>query len=239
MSPEVEFTEFTGLLVRMLQPALVVETGAGQGYGTRRVAAALGPGGRLRAYESDGYYRALLGRLPFFAEPGRELAPEATPPPGLLAEADLSILDSDDDLRFEEIRRWADAARPGGLVLVHDAGNGHPAGTLHARIRAVIDELGITGRYLANPRGSFLGVQTSLGGPKLAGLLWNIGQLTASVDAATRARPGGVAYDGAVAALAAENAALRTELDALRASTSYRLTAPLRAALRLVRSVRR
>lgn len=245
MSPEVEFTEFAGRLVRMLQPALVVETGVGQGYTTRRLAAGLGPDGRLRAYESDGYYRALLSRLPFFTEAGRELAPEPTPPPDALAQADLTILDADDELRYDEIRRWAAAARPGALVLVHDAGNDHPPGTLHHRVRALVAELGIAGRHLANPRGSFLGVQTGLTGPNLAGLFWHVGQITERVDAVLRAADERTAVDAETSRLAAENAALRAEvagvrheLAAVRGSKSYRLTGPLRAGLRLSRSVR-
>jgi hypothetical protein len=239
MSPEVEFTEFLAQLVNLLRPSLVVETGVGQGYSTRRVACSLTPNSRLRAYESDSYYRAMLSQLPFFAQPSHELALEQTPPPDIFAEADLTILDADDDLRFEEIRSWAAVAKPGAIIVVHDAGNNHPPSTLHDRVRKVIDELGIAGRYLANPRGSFLGIQTALSGPKLAGLLWHIGQLTQRIDAVTSLATTGAPDAAESARLTAENAALRQEIVALRASKSYRITSPLRAGLRLGQSLRR
>ncbi len=158
MSPELEFCEFAGTMVRLAKPAVVVETGVGQGFTTRRIARNLG-GGRLVAYESDHPWRAMLRGLEFFRGATIELSEEPTPSEDQLRDAGLTVLDSDFSIRFEELRRWCRAAPPRALLLVHDSGNGHASRTGHARLRGLIEELGLTGTFLQNPRGSFLGVQ--------------------------------------------------------------------------------
>lgn len=155
MSPELEFAEFAGALVQLLCPAAVVETGVGQGYVTRRLAAKMGGSQRLLAFEEDDGFRRQLERLPFFAKPGRSIGAEPTAAD--LAEADLTILDSELPIRFDELDRWAEAAPPGAILLVHDASASHGPEAPHGLIRKRIEDLGIEGSFLRNPRGGFLG----------------------------------------------------------------------------------
>jgi O-methyltransferase len=78
MSAELEFCEFGAALVRLLQPRLVLETGVGQGYMTRRLAEALPSDAKLVAYESHDEWRAELAKLDFWNE-DVELADSPTP----------------------------------------------------------------------------------------------------------------------------------------------------------------
>lgn len=157
MSPEHEFCEFVAAVVRLVKPEIVIETGVGQGFTTRRVAAALAPGSVLKGFESDDAWRERLARLSFFHGPTRLLAEEPTPTDDDLASVDLLVADSVFDFRFDEVRRWAALAQQGSYIVVHDIGNGHPAWTPHQRLGELITSLGINGVRLPNPRGSFLG----------------------------------------------------------------------------------
>ena len=62
MSPEQEFCEFVAAVVRLVKPELVIETGVGQGFTTRRIAAALASGSVLKGFESDDAWRERLAR---------------------------------------------------------------------------------------------------------------------------------------------------------------------------------
>ena len=157
MSPEHEFCEFAAAVVRMAKPPLVIETGVGQGYTTRRVAAALASSARLIGFESDRAWREKLAELAFFDGQTATLAAEPTPSDDELASVDLFIADSGQKYRSGEVTRWAELAKPGSLILVHDTGNGHPQWTPHHRMGELIDSLGIRGLRLPNPRGSFVG----------------------------------------------------------------------------------
>ena len=55
------------------------------------------------------------------------------------------------------------------MVLVHDAGNGHPPDSPHARLGELIRSLGIPGVFLRNPRGGFLGIKPGGGRATPAG----------------------------------------------------------------------
>ena len=143
-SPEQDFCRFVGMLQRMLQPAVVIETGVGIGRLTEHL--------NLRActflgFESDTAWR----RAP--AHPD-----QATPTAEQMAEADLVILDSAPSFRFREIKLWAEGGKPGSVCVVHDCGNGHPLLTLHRQLGEACAEIAQPGLFLKNPRGGWLGV---------------------------------------------------------------------------------
>lgn len=159
MSPEVEFCEFAATLTKMIQPLNIIETGVGQGYATRRVAAEVQDDQIFLCFESDQNLRNELAALEFFSQKGHYLAQYPTPRPADFAEADFVLLDSDFGVRSSELQGWWENAQPGSVVLVHDCGNGHDEGTGHATLAAFIQGLGIIGVFLKNPRGSFLGIK--------------------------------------------------------------------------------
>lgn len=161
MSPELEFCDFAGALMQLLRPKLTVETGVGQGFTTRRLVARMRPDQRLLAFEHDTDTRVQLERLPFFAAPHCSLGRTPSPGTNELSQAGLTVLDSEVPIRLEELDLWAKTARPGAVLLVHDTGNGHEGDTPHRLIHDRIRERGIEGVFLRNPRGSFLGFNTT------------------------------------------------------------------------------
>jgi predicted O-methyltransferase YrrM len=162
MSPEVEVCEFVADLVRMLRPRLVVETGVGQGFVTRRMRAELAEADqRLLCFESDPVWRQMLARLGFFDGGQTVLASAETPDITELGSCDLCVFDSAGEHRSGEIKRWWSAARNGAVLFVHDAGNRHDPDSHHGRIGALLRELRIPGVFLKNPRGSFLGIKAA------------------------------------------------------------------------------
>lgn len=156
-SPEVEVCELLAELTATLRPRRVVETGTGQGYVSRRIAQQLGDGQSLTCFESGEDWRASLRGLTFFDGGRHALADGESPDEGVLATADLCLLDSDFAHRYGEIQRWWRSAPPGSVLFVHDAGNPYVDEPQFARTRATIEELGIPGIFLGNPRGGFLG----------------------------------------------------------------------------------
>jgi hypothetical protein len=156
-SPEVEFCDFVGTLVQLTEPATVIETGTGQGFVTRRMKEHMGPEQRLLCFESSPEWRQALQALPDFDGETCALSEKETPDDADFSTATLSVLDSRFRHRFDEVTAWWRAAPPGALVVIHDTGNEHSADTGHARLGALIRELGIPGVFLKNPRGGFLG----------------------------------------------------------------------------------
>lgn len=161
MSPEVQFCDFGASLALLIQPEKVIETGVGQGFMTRRLAAVMQPDQRLLAFEDDPDIRQGLRYLPFFAEPDHFLGETPSPTAEDLSDATLTILDSEIPSRLTEIDLWWEAAPEGAVLLVHDAGNGHESDAPHHLIRNKIEAHGIGGVFLRNPRGSFLGFKFS------------------------------------------------------------------------------
>jgi hypothetical protein len=159
MSPELAFCDFAGALMRLLRPELVVETGVGQGFVTRRLAAHLGPDQRLLAFEEDSVIRQDLSGLPIFADANRSIGSTGSPTNADLAHADFTVLDSEIPFRLEELDRWIASAPAGAVLLVHDGGNGHGPETPHHLIRSQIEERELDGAFLSNPRGAFLGIK--------------------------------------------------------------------------------
>ena len=161
VSPEVKFCEFAASVAELVRPAAVIETGIGRGFTTRRLAARLGPDQQLLAFEHDPELRGQLALLPFFASSNCALGATPSPTPDDFARADLTVLDSEFPDRLNEFDTWLAAARPGALVLVHDASSGHPPDSPPDSMRRRIEESGLTGAFLRNPRGGFLGVQSA------------------------------------------------------------------------------
>jgi hypothetical protein len=157
-SPEWEVCEAVAALVQLVRSARLIETGVGQGYMTRRIAAAMPDEARLRCFESDDDLRAALEQLPFFApDTAVDIAPVPTPTTADFAESVFTVLDSNFKFRVDELDAWWDAAPRRSFVFVHDVSNRHPEFTNHAKMRRHIQELGIPGTFFPNPRGSFLG----------------------------------------------------------------------------------
>jgi hypothetical protein len=143
-SPEQDFCRFAGMLQRLLQPLLTLETGVGVG----RLTGHLDPTvGAYLGFEADPKWR----RPP--AEPAR-----STPNAEEMARADLVILDSDPQQRIPELQLWSECGKPGSVVLVHDAGNGHQAPTIHEQIGRACTLTGQQGSFLRNPRGGWMGI---------------------------------------------------------------------------------
>lgn len=145
-SPEEDFCRFVGMLQRMLQPAVVLETGVGigrlTGYLNLDVCTYLG-------FESDPEWR----RPP--ADPEQD-----TPTAEQVASANLVILDSAPEMRCAEIALWAEHGKQSSVCVVHDCGNGHPQKrkwSTHHGLRRAVADTGLPGVLLRNPRGGWLG----------------------------------------------------------------------------------
>ena len=97
--------------------------------------------------------------MPYWAENGivARLSPEPTPCLHELETADLCVFDSEFTVRFEEIERWNRVAKPAAVAIIHDTSD--RADTIHASLRELIQDLGMTGVFLKNPRGCFMAVQ--------------------------------------------------------------------------------
>lgn len=141
-SPEQDFCRFAGMLQRMLQPAVIIETGVGIGRVTDHLDLAACT---YLGFETD----------PSWRHPPAELG---TPTPEQMATADLVILDSTPSFRIREIKLWAEHGKSGSVCLVHDCGNGHPQRwATHHRMRRAVEATKLPGMCLRNPRGGWLG----------------------------------------------------------------------------------
>lgn len=152
-SPELEFCEVAAEIAGAVD-GLVIETGAGQGYVTRRVAKVAYP---YKVYESSPVMRKVIpqNKTTTFIVPD-----EPTPEQADIEECSLMIVDSAMQFRRQEIALWAEHAPQHSLLLMHDAGNGHqerPTAYTHKEYWRMIQDLGIPGIRYKNPRGSFLG----------------------------------------------------------------------------------
>ena len=150
-SPERRFCEALGELAGFLG-GVVFETGAGQGYSTRRVAE---QAEFCHVYESDASMRKVIPKDDdrFYVEPEPSFAPKDLTTPKLL------ILDSSLNYRLGEILAWWQHGTDDSICVIHDAGNGHEGRGMnytHNHHLALIRQLGLTGIHYKNPRGSFL-----------------------------------------------------------------------------------
>ncbi len=158
-SPEIAVCDFVSQLVKMMRPDVVIETGVGQGYMTRTIVTALEGEGRLVAFESDDDWRQMIRAQRFWTDriAVAALSELHTPSTDAFALADLAVLDSEFEVRFCEIQLWAEHAKPGAVSVIHDTADRD--GTIHQSTRELIQDLGMTGVFLNNPRGCFLAVQ--------------------------------------------------------------------------------
>lgn len=127
---ELEVAEFLWALVRALKPAIVVESGTGEGYATYALAAGCEANGRgiVYSYEPDpdlrDAARVLLKGLPVNVLPGDTLGYDGPTP-------ELVFLDSGDPERGREVAKWGavqkgwgrppDEADASMTLVVHDA----------------------------------------------------------------------------------------------------------------------
>lgn len=173
---EVEVADFLTSLVFKLgnglpEDLLVIETGTGQGYSTRAIS-----GGRqepLLCYESDAEWRNELLDRGIFPYGMAQLSQAATPDSYTMSNADLVLLDSMDPFRMAELCLWAAVAKPGSILWIHDTGNGHPTWDGHFTLGQLIRTLKLPGKFLENPRGSFIAQQDSDGVPAWILELWD------------------------------------------------------------------
>ena len=154
--------------------AIVIETGTGQGFVTRRVADALKPDSDLFwVFESDPLWRSRLMEHPWFFERlGVCLKDDPTPTWQQMGAADLVILDSNDPYRTAELFLWYSVGKPGSVLFVHDTGNGHPFWDGHYTLGQVIRSAQMPGMWLENPRGSFISVRDSVEVPEHIKAIW-------------------------------------------------------------------
>jgi hypothetical protein len=159
---EVEVADFISRLVLELETTveapLIVETGSGQGYLTRAILESIEMANFL-TYESDAEWRNEMFDRDVLGDDDPVLSAAATPDSLTMSFADLVLLDSNDPFRMAEVCLWAAVAKPGSILWVHDAGNGHPSWDGHYTLGALIRTLKLPGRFLENPRGSFIAVQ--------------------------------------------------------------------------------
>lgn len=150
-SAELWFCE-TAAKIAEHKGGLVIETGAGQGYTTRRVAE--------YAEEYHVYEAMPTFRNSITGGDNLTVATSPTPEQQDIEQCSLLIIDSNTEYRMPELKLWNQYAPKDSLVLMHDAGNGHEnhgTGYTHLIYWRMVQELGLTGIRYRNPRGAFLG----------------------------------------------------------------------------------
>ena len=166
---EVQVADFLAQLARMQSAEtggsfddgewVGLETGVGQGYITRRIVSAVNPA-KIRGiwcFESELEWNGRIRQLPFWPDNLHSCIKwEITPTPKQMEQADLVILDSRKPWRQIETMMWSEVGKEGSLLFVHDTGTLHPTRDGHFSNGFMIQQLGIEGIWLENPRGSFL-----------------------------------------------------------------------------------
>lgn len=152
-------------------PTLALETGTGQGYLTRALTRTTA---KVVCYESDVAWRRQLVERSIFPRKGAILSQYPTPGSVAMSKADVVFLDSMDPFRMAELCLWASVGKPGSYLWVHDTGNGHPSWDGHYTLGQLIRTLKLPGRFLENPRGSFVAQQDSVKLPHWVDDLWHL-----------------------------------------------------------------
>lgn len=150
-SPEHAYTDLVAAWVALQRPRLVIETGAGGGTVTLRIAQALDLNngtGALLAYESEPTWRKVAADRLAKARIPRHRARvtgAATPPLDVIERADLLVLDSITSRRIPELTAWAQHGAPGSYALVHDVSHRHAEADhgsgIHGQLATAVDEL--------------------------------------------------------------------------------------------------
>lgn len=171
---ELEVGEFIYGLIRMIKPNNVCETGTHKGVGSSYIGLALSDNGKghldtiefdSQFYDEDYYMWDSLGisnyitlhqmRVEDFDLSGKKF--------------DIIFLDTEPQLRFNELLKFWDNLKPGGIVLIHDLGvgmgqtgvevNGQmdwPFGTLPDEIKKLIKTKELQCLHFSTPRGLFV-----------------------------------------------------------------------------------
>lgn len=149
MSPELEFCEVVSDLASLLPDgSVILETGMGQGYITRRVLQFMPTGSLYRVFEDDDRF---IGMVPSIQKLQFNLL-RGSPGPTLIAEADLVILDSDTKYRTQELKNWIEHGKQGSGMIIHDTYHKmSPPGDFTREIQ----KAELEGIWLNNPRGGF------------------------------------------------------------------------------------
>lgn len=125
MTAEVEVLEFLRTLVTTVKPELVVETGAFLGVSTLWIAEGLRANGfgKIISCEFDPkVYAAAKEKIDAHElAPWIELRNASSLEMKVEGTIDLLFVDSDPEIREQEVRRFLPQVRPTGLVLMHDA----------------------------------------------------------------------------------------------------------------------
>lgn len=151
MSPEEIFCDFAGALARMTLPkSVIVETGMGQGYVTRRLPHVTH---NVLVYETGDHWINLKKESASLWAEVRVI--KGTPDIDTIKNADLLILDSELKEREMEWESWVWSGKKGSWCLMHDTF--HLTETKSA-IYGWLDNVEFPHLLLDNPRGSYLGV---------------------------------------------------------------------------------
>lgn len=155
-SAETEFCDQTANLIAELEPKLVVETGVGQGFLTRRILAR--HDGSYIGYEKENNWREAI--RPYWPDnPRFVLSDQPTPTVDIIRQADLLILDTEWVTRVNEFMLWLEHGKPGSHLIIHDTGQPgkHAATSMHMNLHRLVYNSGIEGEWGDNPRGSWHG----------------------------------------------------------------------------------
>lgn len=171
---ECEVGEFLYGLVRMMKPTAVLETGTHLGVGASYIGSALkdNGAGRLTTFEfipelKDKSQFAIdsLGLNEFVScELGDVI--NFTPDNDTF---DIVFLDTEPNLRFNELLHFWNSLKPGGIVLIHDLGVGMgqtgiavngmmdwPFGTMPEKMKKLISTHELQNLHFSTPRGLYM-----------------------------------------------------------------------------------
>lgn len=171
---ELEVGEFIYGLVRMIKPNSVCETGTHKGVGSSYIGLALSDNGKghldtiefdSQFYDEDHYMWDSLGIGNYITL--HQMRVEDFDLSGKMF--DIIFLDTEPNLRFNELLKFWDNLKPGGIVLIHDLGAGMgqtgievngqkdwPFGTLPDKVKKLISTHELQSFHFSTPRGLYM-----------------------------------------------------------------------------------